>query len=61
MPPEAERPLTTRQAARILGVSTSTVVGYANRGVLRTFRLPSGHRRFRRADVEALLDPGRAA
>ena len=61
MASEPERPLTTRQAARILGVSTSTVVAYANQGVLRSFRLPSGHRRFRRADVEALVDPGCAA
>lgn len=52
-----ERPLTTRQAAAILGVSASTVIAYADRGVLRSFRLPSGHRRFRREDVEALLRP----
>jgi len=56
-----ERPLTTHQAAQILGVSRSTIVTYADSGALRSFRLPSGHRRFRRSDVEELLDPEAAA
>lgn len=61
VPQPADRPLTTRQVADMLGVSPATVVTYADSGVLRCFRLPSGHRRFRRADVEALLNPERAA
>lgn len=61
MAQEHERPLTTSQAAEILGVSPQTVVNYADAGLLRSWKLPSGHRRYQRADVEALLDPERAA
>lgn len=46
----------TSEAARILGVSDSTVVRYAVIGVLRCRLLPSGHRRFLRADVEGLRE-----
>jgi len=46
------------EAARILGVSTSTVLGYEERGILRARRLPSGHRRFDRDEVQALRDRG---
>lgn len=53
--------LTTAEAADILGVSTSTVVHYADTGQLPCRRLPSGHRRYLRADVEALTEPEPAA
>jgi excisionase family DNA binding protein len=48
--------LTPTEAARILGVSASTVRRYEDRGYLApTRRLPgSGHRRYRRADVVEL-------
>jgi len=58
---ESDRPLTTKQVADLLGVSPATVVNYADAGTLKVFKLPSGHRRFHRADVERLLDPERAA
>lgn len=61
MPQQPERPLTTSQAAALLGVSAATIVNYADKGLIRSFKLPSGHRRFRRADLEAFLDPGRVA
>lgn len=62
MPQETtERPLTTAQAAEILHVAPATIINYADKGLLRYFRLPSGHRRFWRADVEAFLDPEQAA
>jgi excisionase family DNA binding protein len=51
----SERSLTTSQAAEIIGVSPSTVVKYADAGMLPSYRLPSGHRRYRREDVEALI------
>jgi excisionase family DNA binding protein len=57
----SEQLLTTSQVAVLLGVSAATVVTYADKGLLRVIRLPSGHRRFRRVDVDALLDPGRVA
>jgi len=61
VPQPVERPLTTKQVAEMLGVSVSTVANYADDGSLRCFRLPSGHRRFRREDVEALMQEQGAA
>jgi excisionase family DNA binding protein len=46
--------VTLREAAQRLGVHESTVRRYADRGILHAARLPSGVRRLRRADVEAL-------
>ncbi len=58
--------VTLREAAESLGVHESTVRRYADRGLIGAARLPSGVRRLRRADVEALRpragapDPTRA-
>lgn len=41
--------------ARLLGVTKETVREWADRGFLPVWRTPTGHRRFRRSDVEALL------
>jgi excisionase family DNA binding protein len=46
--------LTVHDAAARLGVHESTVRRYADRGLIRVKRLPSGVRRLRRADVDAL-------
>jgi excisionase family DNA binding protein len=46
--------ITIREAARRLGVHENTVRRYADRGLIRAIRLPSGVRRVRRADIEAL-------
>jgi excisionase family DNA binding protein len=46
--------VTLREAAESLGVHESTVRRYADRGLIHAARLPSGVRRLRRADVEAL-------
>lgn len=43
------------EVAALFGVDTSTVAGWADKGLLASFRTPGGHRRFHRADVEALL------
>lgn len=43
----------TRAAAR-LGVHQNTLRGWADRGLVPVVRLPSGHRRFRSADIERL-------
>lgn len=45
-----------RQAARTLGVHENTVRRWEERGLLRAVRLPSGVRRFRAEDVEALRE-----
>lgn len=46
--------ITIREAARRLGVHENTVRRYADRGLIRAVRLPSGVRRLRRGDIEAL-------
>jgi excisionase family DNA binding protein len=46
-----------REAAQRLGVHENTVRRYADRGLIRAVRLPSGVRRLRRADVEAMQPP----
>lgn len=43
-----------RYAATLLEVHESTVRRYADRGLIDSARLPSGVRRLRRADVDAL-------
>ncbi len=43
-----------REVARILGVHENTVRRWEERGLLRAVRLPSGVRRFRPEDVEAV-------
>jgi excisionase family DNA binding protein len=54
--------LSIGEAARRLHVSQSTVRGWSKKGILPVIKLPSGHRRFRIADVDRLradmgLDP----
>jgi predicted site-specific integrase-resolvase len=48
--------LTPGQAAAIAHVTTRTIHRYGTAGRLRYISLPSGHRRYVREDVEALLD-----
>jgi excisionase family DNA binding protein len=43
-----------RQVARTLGVHENTVRRWEERGLLKAVRLPSGVRRFRPEDVEAM-------
>lgn len=57
IPDPASYTLTTTKVARGNGVSPSTVVRYANRGLLRCRVLPTGARRFRREDVAAVFGP----
>jgi len=44
------------EAADALGVSLSTLRRWSDTGKLACYRSPGGHRRYRRTDVEALLD-----
>jgi excisionase family DNA binding protein len=53
--------LTLGQAAAFLGAAQSTVRKWADAGRLPTFYTPGGHRRFRRADLEAFLAGPRSA
>lgn len=53
--PKPERPLAPGDVAAIFGVSIETVAAWADDGKLPHFRTPSGQRRFRQADVDALI------
>jgi excisionase family DNA binding protein len=54
MPDESDM-LTTTQAAAMLGVDRATVARWVRLGQLAAVRLPSGHIRIRRRDLEKLL------
>lgn len=58
---DRRKDLTTAQVAERLGVSTTTIVSYGDKGLLRFRRLPSGHRRYRPEDVAELVAAGDAA
>lgn len=47
--------LSIGEAALALGISRDTVKRWEKAGRMRSVRLPNGHRRFRRAEVDALL------
>jgi len=48
--------LTLGAAARFLGVAQSTIRKWSDQGRVPAFYTPGGHRRYRRADLEAFLD-----
>lgn len=48
------------EAARLLGVTANTLRRWTDRGHLRSFTTPGGHRRFPRAAIEALLPSQRS-
>jgi excisionase family DNA binding protein len=48
--------LTLGQAARFLGVAQSTIRKWSDQGRVPAFYTPGGHRRYRRADLEAFLE-----
>lgn len=54
-PIEEKEWLTTAEVASLLGVSVWTVTRWAKSGKLPAMKLPSGHRRFDRAEIEKLL------
>ena len=56
--------LTLGQAAKYLGVAQSTIRKWSDVGRVPAFYTPGGHRRYRRADLDAFLErsgPGRPA
>ena len=53
--------LSVSPAGQLIGVSASALIRYEAQGLIRSIRTPGGHRRYRRADVEALVDGGQAA
>src|SRR5712692_11923725 len=56
--------LTLGQAAKFLGVAQSTIRKWSDLGRVPAFYTPGGHRRYRRADLDAFLQrsgPGKPA
>jgi len=54
--PGVDRLLKTGEVARLFGVDAKTVTRWATVGRIGCVRTPGGHRRFREAEVLALLD-----
>ena len=58
----ADRWVSIRRAAEILGVNEATLRSWSDAGKLRTFTTPGGHRRFSEEDLRSLTDaPGARA
>jgi excisionase family DNA binding protein len=53
--PGYEPLLTPQQVARMFSVDPKTVTRWADKGWLTSVRTPGGHRRFREAEVRAIL------
>lgn len=47
--------LRPKEAGDMLGVTNRTLTNWERKGLLVPVRLPTGHRRYRRGEVEALL------
>ncbi len=54
--PLASEPLSTSQAARVLGVSVGTIRRFSDLGQLESSRTPSGSCRFSEGQLRAFLD-----
>ena len=61
MPTNSHPLMSATQVADVFGVSRQTVARWASEGVLPAIRLPSGRFRFRRQDIEELLQMGEIA
>lgn len=48
--------LTTKDVAILFKVARTSVIRYCDRGEIRYFRTPGGHRRFYRSDVQKFID-----
>jgi predicted DNA-binding transcriptional regulator AlpA len=54
--PTESAPLRQPEVMTLLGVSRTTLIEMEKRGEIHPFKLPSGHRRYRRAEVDALTE-----
>ena len=52
--------LTPEQAGARLGIGAKTLTRWADTGRIKCVRLPSGHRRYRLSDVDAILRDGQS-
>ena len=55
LPPGGEELLTPAEVAVMFRVDAKTVTRWAKAGQLRCLRTPGGHRRYYRAEIDALL------
>ena len=46
---------TTKEAAKYLGISTSTIYRMEKQGLISSTKTPGGQRRFRKKDIEKYL------
>ncbi len=53
----AMKVVSPREAARQLGVQTSTIYSWIRNGILSAYKLPSGYFRIREVDLQAFLTP----
>lgn len=53
--PQAGWTLGPKEVAEQIGVSKDTIINWADTGKLPCWRTPTGYRRFRQADIDALL------
>ena len=50
-----ERILSISEAAKYLGVFPLTLRNWEKKGLLRSFRTPGGHRRFKKSELDRIL------
>lgn len=53
--PEFPDLLTPAECGKALRLDPKTITRWAHKGLITPVVLPSGHRRYRRADIEAIL------
>lgn len=52
-----EKLLTPGEVAQLFHVDPKTVTRWANAGRIASIKTPGGHRRFRKSEIDALLNP----
>jgi excisionase family DNA binding protein len=53
---EPKELMTPSEVGEALRVDTKTVTRWAERGLLFSIKTPGGHNRFRKADIEAIMN-----
>ncbi len=51
---QSQKPLTISEAARRVGVHANTLRSWADKGLVKAIRLPSGYRRFTAEEIERI-------
>lgn len=48
--------LKPKEAAKILGITTRTLINWSNEGILGSFKTLKGHRRFYKDEINKILE-----